>query len=155
VRPKEPNRKPLDLFAEVVARVVEFAQPELDRRNIVCEVTPPTSEACILADAAGLHQAFLNIILNAMDSMPNGGRLDITVQNKPGAVEVLISDSGMGIPDDVKGRIFEPFVTSKLRGTGLGLAKVMLVVKQHCGSVEFESEAGIGTRFTFRFPSLV
>ena len=154
VRPKEPNKKPLDLFAGVVAGVVEFAQPEFDRRSIVCAVTPPAKEARILADAVELHQVFLNIILNAMDAMPNGGRLDITLRNEPGGVQVLIGDNGVGIPDDVKDRIFEPFVTSKPRGTGLGLAKVMLVVKQHSGSVEFESVVGMGTRFIFRFPSL-
>ncbi|MDB5531695.1 MAG: two-component sensor histidine kinase [Hyphomicrobiales bacterium] len=154
VRPKEPNKTRLNLFTDVVMRVVEFAQPELERRHIVCTVSPPSTEALILADAAGLYQAFLNIILNAMEAMPDGGRLTVSVEHEGETVKVLCSDSGIGIPEDVKARIFEPFVTSKPRGTGLGLAKVMLVVKQHGGSIEFDSEPGGGTRFILHFPSL-
>jgi signal transduction histidine kinase len=154
VKPKEPELAAIRVHVDIVSLVIEFARPELERRGIACEDIPPTEEPLVMADAAALHQALLNIILNAMEAMPNGGRLRVVTEHRDRKVRILVSDTGAGVPDDVRERIFEPFVTSKLRGTGLGLAKVMLVVKQHGGSVEFESEVGRGTRFILHLPAL-
>jgi PAS domain S-box-containing protein len=115
----------------------------------------------ILADPGQIEQVILNLVMNARDAMPKGGPLLLETRNAkgPGAygaesVELIVRDSGVGIPEDVLPRIFEPFFTTKEpgRGTGLGLSTVEGIVLQSGGTVRVASQIGVGTEFTIVLP---
>lgn len=152
VRPRELRLEPIDLHRDVVVRALEFVTPELQKRGLTGAVNEPVAPTPILGDRDGLHGALLNIFLNAMDATPPGGRLTVLVRNEDGAAIVAIEDTGSGVPDELKDRIFEPFVTSKPKGTGLGLAKVRSVIEQHGGTVGFDSVEGEGSTFRLSLP---
>ncbi len=104
---------------------------------------------------AGIQHAIVNLVKNAIDAMPHGGTLTIATRANEGGVEVLIQDTGAGIPDDIHPRIFEPFFSTKPvhQGNGLGLVIAKEVVERSGGTIEFTSQAGIGTTFTMRIPA--
>ncbi len=107
------------------------------------------------ADFGQLRQAFMNIVLNAVEAMGKGGRLRIATRPGPGqqGAEVVFQDDGPGIPPELQQRIFDPFFTTKEKGTGLGLSVVYGIVERHKGTVTVESEPGKGTRFVIRLPA--
>jgi len=108
----------------------------------------------IKGNPSELQQVFVNIIDNAMDAMRKGGKLNLSTAISNGCVEVKISDSGVGIPNENLKKIFKPFFTTKKegKGIGLGLYVTSLIVKKHHGKIEVDSELGKGTIFTLRFP---
>ncbi|MBI1803299.1 MAG: HAMP domain-containing histidine kinase [Ignavibacteriae bacterium] len=104
-------------------------------------------------DADRLHRALVNIINNAQDAMPNGGRLDLTVSRHDHTIVFSIADTGIGIPEEIRDKMFDAFVTAgKKKGTGLGLAITKRIIDQHGGTIEVESERGKGTTFTVSIP---
>ncbi|HEU5097722.1 MAG TPA: PAS domain S-box protein [Roseiflexaceae bacterium] len=106
----------------------------------------------VLANADQLRQVFLNLILNAIDAMPHGGTLTVRTIAGPSVVVTEIEDSGVGIPDDIRPRLFEPFFTNKPNGTGLGLSISAHIVTQHGGQIEVDSVAGQGSTFRIVLP---
>jgi two-component system, NtrC family, sensor histidine kinase HydH len=147
VRPRDLEREPLDL-REIVSHVTEVARPALAERGISDDVVPCGVALSVAGDRDRLHQAFLNLILNAMDAMPDGGRLRIVEELGDGIARISIADQGVGMSDEVRKRAFDPFFTTKMRGTGLGLAKVQAIIGDHGGSITCESRPGHGTTFT-------
>ncbi len=120
------------------------------------EATPP-----IFADLSEIEQMLINLVVNARDAMPEGGTLSLclteeTDDENASWVVLRIGDTGLGMDEDTRARIFEPFFTSKERstGTGLGLSVVYGIVKRCGGSIEAESELGVGSEFLVRFPAL-
>lgn len=105
-------------------------------------------------DPDQMQQVFLNLILNARDAMPEGGRLSISVRQSNGSVEMVFTDSGCGIDIDVKDKVFDPFFSTKgpTQGTGLGLSICYSIVKDHGGTIDISSEKGKGTSFMIRIP---
>ncbi len=101
-----------------------------------------------------MRQVVLNIVLNAAEAMVQGGELRVSsspdVARK--SVELRISDTGPGIPDDVRARIFEPFFTTKKTGTGLGLAVAYGIIERHHGRIRIDTARGRGTTFTISVP---
>ena len=108
----------------------------------------------VTADFGQLRQAFANVVLNAADAMPNGGTLRVRSRWAGDADEVRVdvADTGVGIPADQLSKVFDPFYTSKARGTGLGLSVVYGIVERHNGRVSIESEVGAGTTVTMWLP---
>lgn len=108
----------------------------------------------VALDAAQTREALWNLLVNAVEAMPHGGKLSVAVRRAAGddAIEVVVSDTGKGINDEERKKIFQPFHTTKADGTGLGLAIVQRVVEAHAGEVEVESEPGAGSSFFLRFP---
>ncbi|MBI3564086.1 MAG: PAS domain S-box protein, partial [Elusimicrobia bacterium] len=111
----------------------------------------------VVGNGNQLQQVVLNLAGNAMDAMPKGGRIDLGVrasEKRAGWVEVVVRDTGTGIPDEIRSKMFEPFCTTKEvgKGTGLGLALVYEIVQKHGGQVEFTSEVGRGTTFVVALP---
>jgi two-component system sensor histidine kinase AtoS len=104
--------------------------------------------------AGQIRQGFLNIILNALDAMPDGGELTVATgwDRDHQAVWISFTDTGVGIPEEDQPRIFEPFFTRKFRGTGLGLTISYSIVERHGGRIELESRVGQGSRFTVFLP---
>jgi PAS domain S-box-containing protein len=106
--------------------------------------------------ASELREVFVNLIVNAVDAMPRGGRLLISCRSKDGRLQMNFSDSGMGMPDDVQQKIFEPFFSTKgAHGTGLGLSVSYSIIERHSGSISVISEPGNGTNFTIDLPAVV
>jgi two-component system, NtrC family, nitrogen regulation sensor histidine kinase NtrY len=106
----------------------------------------------LLADPELLHRVFSNLILNAMDAMPNGGTLKLLTLDARDHAIVEISDTGVGLTEEEIDRIFTPYYTSKQHGTGLGLAIVQSVISDHGGTISVKSDAGLGTTFTISLP---
>lgn len=108
----------------------------------------------IVADQAQIHQALVNLIVNAIQAMPEGGRLTLSTKVNPGYISLTVEDTGTGMSEEVKKRIFLPFFTTKEvgQGTGLGLAVVHGIITSHGGRIKVESEPGKGSRFEIELP---
>jgi signal transduction histidine kinase len=104
------------------------------------------------ADPELLHRALSNLVLNAMDAMPDGGALTLSAQPKGETVELRVADTGQGMTPEECERLFTPYYTTKERGTGLGLAIVQSVVADHGGAISVESRPGGGTVFLITLP---
>lgn len=120
------------------------------------------SPVILRGDRQAIRQAFGNLIRNALEAMPGGGTLTISLAVRGASadgsspdpwVEVRVADTGVGIPEEARGKLFTPFFTSKAKGTGLGLALVQKTVVSHGGQIEVESSPGLGTTFLVRFPA--
>jgi nitrogen fixation/metabolism regulation signal transduction histidine kinase len=129
-------------------------------RNLSTEVIIDTShisvDSVIRADPGQVNQVLANLIRNAVQAMPNGGEVSIrsAVVNKENRrfCRIWIKDSGLGIPEEIRGRVFEPYFTSKTEGAGLGLAIVERIVFDHDGNIWFETQEGVGTTFIIDLP---
>jgi signal transduction histidine kinase len=170
-RPTSPGATdkltPTDLN-DVLTRTLKLIESSLPP-NVRLETSFEPELPRILGDAEQLKQVFINLALNAVQAMPDGGRLmvrtrrprqplelglsDASPRYAADQVEVRFADTGAGIPEDAKDRIFIPFYTTKSKGTGLGLAISQRIVKAHGGSIEVQSRLGEGSEFILRFPS--
>jgi PAS domain S-box-containing protein len=105
-------------------------------------------------DPDQMQQVFLNLLLNARDAMPDGGKLDISMKESEGRMRMVFADTGTGIETGVKDKVFDPFFTTKgpSRGTGLGLSICYSIIKDHGGTIEVESEKDKGTKFIINLP---
>jgi CheY-like chemotaxis protein len=107
----------------------------------------------VAGDPAELREALINLILNALDAMPEGGTLSFATQANTQHVELSVADTGTGMPEHVRERIFDPFFTTKgPKGTGLGLSMTYGILSRHGAQITVESEEGKGTRFRLTFP---
>ncbi|MEM3378105.1 MAG: PAS domain S-box protein [Candidatus Bathyarchaeia archaeon] len=106
----------------------------------------------ILVDAEKMVRVFVNLIKNAVEAMPKGGTLTITSRQKADSVEITFADTGMGIPEEVKAKLFNPLVTTKAQGMGFGLAICKRIIDAHQGEISVESTIGKGTTFTIKLP---
>jgi signal transduction histidine kinase len=140
---------------EVLRGVVKLYQAQLrapGRAAIDCQLELDESVGTIAADPDLLHRALSNLVLNAMDAMPNGGTLRVRSRRDDAKAIVEIGDTGSGLTREECERIFTPYYTSKQHGTGLGLAIVQSVVSDHGGRISVQSEPGRGTTFVIELP---
>jgi two-component system NtrC family sensor kinase len=151
-RPREPVRAPTALAA-VINDTLSFVAEKLAGRHVGLELDL-AEVPLVLGDAEKLQQLLLNLIMNAIDAMPDGGTLGIHLGGCDDGVEVRISDTGKGMPPHDLGRIFDPFYTTKGSGAGfgLGLAVANGIVVEHGGSIEVESALAEGTEFRILLP---
>ena len=136
----------------LVKGVLSFTAGELGAAGItvVPEVAPGLF---VLADEGQLRRALLNLLRNAREAMADGGTLTVRAEAAgDDRVAVTVADTGPGIPDEDRERIFDPFYSTKERGTGLGLALTQQIVAEHQGTIRCESELGAGTRFRIELP---
>jgi signal transduction histidine kinase len=106
----------------------------------------------VQADPDQIKQVLLNLLQNALESIEGRGEIAVKSRVDSGTVEIIIQDSGPGIPEDLRDRIFEPFFTTKSQGTGLGLAITRNIVQDHGGSIRFECPPRHGTAFIIELP---
>jgi len=144
------NRNIIKLARETVSMVKHMIPASI---TIELEVVSSSSEILVNMNDAQIKQVLLNLVINAKDAMPDGGTLSVHVselEEKPNLVQLVVSDSGNGMSDDVKTKMFEPFFTTKDRGrgTGLGMSMTHGIVEDHGGTIEVESELGVGTTVT-------
>jgi len=104
------------------------------------------------ADRDRLKQVLLNLVLNAIQAMPSGGTLELGVEASGDTMTVTVADTGSGIAAELLPKVFEPYVTTKAKGLGLGLAIARRIIEAHGGTIEAESEPGQRTRFRFTLP---
>ncbi|GHE72646.1 hypothetical protein GCM10019059_35350 [Camelimonas fluminis] len=152
-QPRPPVREPLALRS-VIDRVADFAAPEFARRRIALRIQDDSDGAMINGDADQLHQACLNLVLNAMDAMPAGGQIHVTLTADAATAALTIRDEGPGVAENIRADIFNPFFTTKAKGSGLGLAKVQGVAAAHGGAASCDDVHGTGASFTMIFPLL-
>ncbi len=139
-------------FGEVMEGVLAFIQKDLTKRNIKLEKSL-NFQGKVKVDQDKIVRVFYNIASNAADAMPTGGTLTVSTEDAGGMVKVDFKDTGTGMPEEVKRKIFEPFVTyGKKHGTGLGMAIVKKVMDDHKGKIEIETEMGKGTTIRLLFP---
>jgi PAS domain S-box-containing protein len=150
--------KPMDTVLEdgdvnhVIDELLQFVHPELDQAGVTIDARLSPSLPLLRIDARYIKQALLNLIKNAVAAMPGGGTLRIETLRSGDEVLVRISDTGIGIPEDIMDKIFEPYFTTKPFGTGLGLTIVFKIVKEHFGDISVSSRIGEGTTVALALP---
>ncbi len=154
-RGKAMELGPVDLHA-LVPGMEELLRRSIDPQTKLEFDLDPTAR-WVMSDANQLELAILNLVINARDAMPDGGRIEVSVSDShthPNFIELAVSDSGMGMPKDISDRAFEPFFTTKPagKGTGLGLAQVFGAARQSGGSVEIDSSPGRGATVRMILP---
>jgi signal transduction histidine kinase len=125
---------------------------ETAKEMVSYRLNAPDALPSITADPGGIEEIFYNLILNAYEAMPKGGKLTITVRNLNSAIAVDIQDTGVGIRSEDASDIFNPFFTGKMSGAGMGLSKVQLLVEEHRGRVHFKSKPDKGSTFEVLLP---
>jgi two-component system, NtrC family, sensor histidine kinase HydH len=153
-RPPELHRVPHDVRTPVQRALNLIEGRAKQQRVTITQKLPPTA-VTVDGDPEQLHQIFVNLLLNGIEAMPQGGTLDVTIQStngNTGTCRVCVSDTGAGIPQPILDRIFEPFVTSKEHGTGLGLAVSHRIAVEHCGALLAANRPEGGAMFTVELP---
>ena len=151
IRPTPPQFHPASLN-DVVEKTIELLRPELENRGLSVKEKLGRGVPQVPLDAGQLQQVLVNLVKNAMQAMTRGGTLTLQTGQQPEGVWVSVTDTGGGIPEEQINRIFEPFYTTKKKGTGLGLMIVQRIVRAHGGRIELESNVGRGTSFRVWLP---
>ena len=150
-RPMDVRLEPTQL-AELLREVLEVAQPQLQRAKVVVARLLPIGIPEVFVDRDLLKQAVLNLVLNAVDAMPGGGQLQLTLSRRGEVAEITVGDTGKGIPPELRQKVFQLFFTTRPGGSGIGLASTFRIVQLHNGSINFTSEVGRGTTFRIELP---
>jgi nitrogen fixation/metabolism regulation signal transduction histidine kinase len=149
---KTPQPQPENLDLSELARSVgKLYQAQLSCANIRFRVEAEDLPA-IMADRALMDRALSNLVLNAIEAMPNGGALTVRIRRQLGWVRIEVADTGAGLTAEERARIFTPYYTTKEEGTGLGLAIVQSIISDHHGRIGVASEPGRGTTFMIELP---
>ncbi|NVM20856.1 MAG: two-component sensor histidine kinase [Desulfobacterales bacterium] len=150
-RPRAPNLMPCRVD-EVLQRNLTFLAPEINKDGYEIHQRFATHIPKIQADPGMLYQAFLNILMNAMQAMPEGGSIYIELSARWAALTIIFTDEGNGIPEESLGKIWEPFFTTKDKGSGLGLPIVKKIVEGHGGTIRIENGKEKGAQVTMTLP---
>jgi len=151
IRPTLPQLK-LASLNDVVQKTLELLQPELDNRGLDLHTRLARQLPLTPIDPTQIQQVLVNLIKNALQAMTKGGALTLQTGEGTDGVWISVADTGGGIPQEQINRIFEPFYTTKKKGTGLGLMIVQRIVRAHGGRIELESQVGRGTTFRIWLP---
>jgi two-component system sensor histidine kinase HydH len=155
-RVKNLERAPANLAA-VVEEMVDFFGPTAEQAKIAIKCYLPMDLPPVRLDRELFKQALLNLMLNAEQAMPEGGELTVQAELEHGSdgallVSLSLIDTGKGMTDETRAKLFRPFFSTKPGGTGLGLPTTRKIVEAHGGTIEVQSEVGRGTKFTIRLP---
>jgi len=150
-RPMDVRLEPTQL-ADLLKEVLEVARPQLQQASVQVAQLIPIGVPEVFVDRALLKQAVLNLVLNAVDAMPTGGQLELTLSRRGEMAEITVGDTGKGIPPENRQKVFQLFFTTRPGGSGIGLASAFRIVQLHNGSIDFTSEVGRGTTFRIELP---
>jgi two-component system sensor histidine kinase HydH len=139
---------------EVIENAVRSLEGARAAKKIGLQVELAAAPDMIEGNGMQLEQALLNLLMNAVEATPSGGAIAVHSSHESGKVQIKIHDSGPGIPVEDLERIFEPFYSTKARGSGLGLGITRRIVRDHLGTIEASTDPGRGAVFTLKFPSL-
>jgi len=150
-RMPQPRLRPVNLN-QLLEEIARFFGPQLAQANIRSKVEVRAPEA-ISADPDLLHRALSNLVLNAIDAMPDGGTLSLAARAAEDGVQIEVADSGKGLTEEESAQLFTPYYTTRAQGTGLGLAIVQSIVSDHGGRIRVASEPGRSTAFIIELPA--
>ncbi len=150
-KPRIPNLMACDVEA-VLEKNINFLASHIEKEGYTVEKYYDNNIPEITADSDMLYQAFLNILINAMQAMPEGGKIHVAIQSTDNTVKIFFEDEGEGIPQDLMEKIWDPFFTTKAKGTGLGLGIVKNIIESHSGSVQISARPGAGARVKVELP---
>jgi signal transduction histidine kinase len=148
-RVRKPEASPAHI-AGIIEDALRYT-PMPEKVTLVKEIN--NNLPMVMVDGEQIKQVFVNIILNALQAMPEGGQLELRARDKGRFVEVAFTDTGSGIPDDIRSKIFDPLFTTKAKGVGLGLSVCKTIMEHHQGEIRVESQVGQGTTFTISLPA--
>jgi two-component system, NtrC family, sensor histidine kinase HydH len=150
-KPKSPNLTACNI-EDILEKNITFLAAQIKQEGYTIEKHYDENLPEIAADADMLYQAFLNILINAMQAMPGGGIIHVNIHSADHSVTIVIEDEGEGIPEDLLEKIWDPFFTTKAKGTGLGLGIVKNIVESHEGSVSITNQPDAGSRVAIVLP---
>jgi len=153
-RPVELKQEQVDIVKLVRSVAVLFEQ-DARRRSVQIQFSGPAHPLYVRGDEDLLTEAVVNLATNAIEAMPRGGTLTMAVTGNGGQCSVAIADTGVGIPESQREKIFELYFTSKKDGSGLGLPMAFRAVQLHGGVIDLESRPGKGTTFHMNLPIIV
>ncbi len=139
---------------ELLEEVVQLVSAEAGASGIVIAADLSSALPPVYGDRELLQQVFVNLMRNAIDAMPGGGRLDLSARPVEESIEIVVADTGVGIDPELVDRIFDLYVTTKTKGSGIGLSVVYRIVQLHGGEITVESRKGEGARFLVRLPQV-
>jgi len=150
-KPKEPVIAPCRID-DIIEKNISFLSAEIHERNCKIETGFSDGNPEIFADANMMYQAFLNILINAMQAMPGGGIISVGIRYHDHIVSVSFDDNGKGVPEALLNKICDPFFTTKEKGTGLGLGIVKNIIEAHGGRIQIYNRSKGGTRILVELP---
>ena len=150
-RPKKPNRS-LCRVDEVITKNIHFLDQQIKENGYVIKTFFDDEIPVIMADGDMLYQAFLNLLINGMQAMPHGGEIYVTIETGDGSLWVYIEDEGEGVSASVMEKIWDPFFTTKEKGTGLGLGIVRNIIEANDGMIRIDNRSEKGARVSVKFP---
>jgi len=153
-RPRDLHLEEIDLRL-VLDEVSLLAAPDAEQHGVKLVRELPSELVPVKIDVDLIKQAILNVVLNGVQAMPNGGTLTIAAKRDEDLAVTEIRDQGQGIPADIQDKIFELYFTTKRTGSGIGLAQTYQIMQWHYGAVDFETSQGKGTTFRLRLPLAV
>lgn len=153
IRPRKPNLMPGSV-ADPLKECLAMLKPQFEERRIAVTLDIPAALPNVALDAEQMEQVFFNLLKNALEAIKDGGKIDIALNSDDHDVSVSFRDNGIGIPPDQLANLFEPYRTTKEKGTGLGLMISKRIVTEHGGSIAAESIPGEGAAFTITLPRL-
>lgn len=152
-RPRAPRRIQANVLHALRA-VADLSEQHATIRGVSLTVDESCADLCALMDPDQIRQALLNLLLNAIDACEPGGAVTLAARPEPGGAVIVVRDNGAGIAPEEQDRIFEPFHTTKSRGTGLGLAVCRSIARAHGGTISVQSAPGQGAAFILFLPHL-
>jgi len=152
-KPEEEKRRPVKIN-ELIEGILLVMEKQMKESNIKVETSFDDEIPEVMASTNQMRQVMLNILKNAKEAMPKGGTLGVRTSKEDRHVLIHVQDTGAGIPEEIRDKIFEAFFTTKqkVKGVGLGLSVCYGIIKDHGGEIKVESEEGKGTTFTIRLP---
>jgi len=152
-RPRNLHLETVD-FRRLLDDVAQLAAPDAEQHGVTIERQRSANPLLVKVDLDLMKQALLNVVINGVQAMPQGGLLTIAARREDNVIVAEVSDEGEGIPQDVQDKIFELYYTTKKDGSGIGLAQTYQILQWHYGSVDFQSTEGRGTTFRFHIPAV-
>jgi len=151
-KPSNPTFQTCEI-SDILNKNTAFLRPEFEKSKCEVKILYQNNLPKIKADKNMLYQAFLNILINAMQAMPDGGLISISVTADRYDLWIVIDDEGEGIPDEILAKMWAPFYTSKEKGTGLGLSIVKNIIEVHQGTISLENRSNYGSQVRIRLPA--
>jgi signal transduction histidine kinase len=150
-RPRDLHLEEIDLRS-MLEDVAQLAAPDAEQHGVGIDLHMPEQRLPVKVDIDLMKQAILNVVINGVQAMPQGGRLTISASRQNGVALAEVQDQGKGIPKELHDKVFELYFTTKREGSGIGLAQTYQILQWHYGTVDFESSESTGTVFRFHIP---
>lgn len=150
-KPREPNLVPCNI-EDIIEKNINYLTQQFEEKNISAELKKISNIPETSADSNMLYQAFLNILINSMQSMPGGGKIFVSIISDQSNINIIFEDEGTGIPEDILKKIWDPFFTTKEKGTGLGLIIAKNIIEAHNGKIEISNRHPNGVKVLVIIP---